>query len=69
MKTFRHELKMALEQRTETVVHTWRLTWNPTKWDWDDYDEVGSLSRIGKGYLTGWNCATVMLRWAIVCLW
>lgn len=35
---------------------------DPTKWDWDDYDEVGSLSRIGKGYLTGWNCATVMLR-------
>ena len=26
MKTFRHELKMALEQRTETVVNTWRLS-------------------------------------------
>ena len=53
----RDELKMTLAKTTGTVVNTWLLTWNPTKWDWDDYDEVVSLSRIGKGYLTGWNCA------------
>ena len=53
----RDELKMALAKTTGTVVNTWLLTWNPTKWDWDDYDEVVSLSRIGKGYLIGWNCA------------
>lgn len=40
-----------------SIVNTWLLTYNPTKWNWDDYDEAISLTKSGKGYCIGWNCA------------
>lgn len=35
---------------------TWLLTWNPTKFDWDDFDFAVIQTAQGKGYLSGWSC-------------
>ena len=53
----RDELKMALEQRSIPVANAWLLTYNPTRWNWEDYDEAVLSTKNGKGYLSGWNCA------------
>ena len=37
--------------------NAWLLTWNPKRWNWEDYDDAVKITRIGMGYCTGWNCA------------
>lgn len=53
----RKELKMALEQKSIPVANAWLLTYNPTRWNWEDYDEAVLSTKNGNGYLSGWNCS------------
>lgn len=57
----RDELKIAFENvlsdNNDYPVNSWLLTYNPTKWNWDDYDEAITITKSGTGYLTNWNCA------------
>ncbi|WP_303836720.1 AAA family ATPase [Ruminococcus flavefaciens] len=61
----RDELKEAYEmyisgnntKKEESNINAWLLTYNPKKWNWEDYDEAVSITKSGTGYLSGWNCA------------
>lgn len=37
--------------------NTWLLTWNPTRWEWEDFDEVVKLTKSGVAVPIGWTCA------------
>lgn len=39
------------------VVNSWLLTYNPERWDWDDFEDVVSMTKRGEGYHTDWNCS------------
>lgn len=47
---------MRFQWETENV-NVWLLTYNPSRWNWDDYDEAIISTNKGKGYLSRWNCA------------
>lgn len=60
----RDEFKTALDMKYDNDNSTndcnataWLLTWNPTRWNWEDYDDAIKITKIGMGYYTGWNCA------------
>ncbi len=38
-------------------VNAWLLTYNPTKWEWNHYDEAVSITKTGAGCYINWNCA------------
>lgn len=57
----RDELKEAVEimmNDAETgTINAWLLTYNPAKWDWEDYDNAIKITRNGIGYYCDWNCS------------
>ena len=57
----RDELKEAVEimmNDAETEPrNAWLLTYNPAKWDWEDYDNAIKITRNGIGYYCDWNCS------------
>ena len=40
----------------KSEVNTWLLTWNPSRWEWDDFDDVIESTKSGEGVPIGWTC-------------
>ncbi len=53
----RDELKAAIEVFDKPEVNTWLLTWNPSRWEWEDFDDIVKSTKSGVGVPIGWTCA------------
>lgn len=45
------------ESTKSTDTKVWLLTYNPSRWTWDDFNDVVEMTKRGEGYHTGWNCS------------
>ena len=56
---FKKYVKVAKEKDVQSddvyAVNAWLLTYNPKKWDWNDYDKAIEITKSGAGYYANWN--------------
>ena len=57
VKDWLEELGFEVKVASETAVasRTYILTWNPTKWIWDDFDEIVNRSATGEVVVEQWS--------------
>lgn len=50
------------EAHEESSKHAWLLTWNPSNWEWKDYQNAVVMTHAGKRYTEEWSCVNTHVK-------